>query len=120
MAKQPGDPLTGGSVNRGNPLLMRVERVGLNFHLSSIVRLLDKAMAENPALHCWPTGSGWFVAALLGIAALTAGGWYLADPGQHSGSRLPFWSSAVPAPCHWPLLLHWLPPPASWPAMGYW
>ena len=26
--------------------------------------------------------AGWFVATLLGIAALTAGGWYLADPGQ--------------------------------------
>lgn len=81
VAKGENDALTGGSVNRGNPLVMRVERVGMQTTLSGIVRLLDKAMAEKPHFaQLADRISAWFVAALLLVAAATAIGWYLVDP----------------------------------------
>lgn len=82
-AKARGDLLTGGSVNVESPLVFRVDRVGEDTQVSGIVRLLDRAQTEKPALAALADRvAGWFVFALLVIAAGVAGWWYLTDPSR--------------------------------------
>ncbi|HRH82103.1 MAG TPA: heavy metal translocating P-type ATPase [Thiobacillaceae bacterium] len=83
VAKSPDSQVIGGSINLGNPLVMRVERIGADTVLSGIVRLLDRALAEKPRLaQLADRVAGWFVLGLLLIAALVAGFWYLHEPGR--------------------------------------
>jgi Cu2+-exporting ATPase len=82
-AKAPGDLLTGGSVNVESPLVFRVDKVGEDTLVSGIVRLLDRAQGEKPRLAMLADRvAGWFVFALLVIAAGVAGWWYLVDPAR--------------------------------------
>jgi len=82
-AKAPGDQLTGGSVNVESPLVFRIDKVGEDTLVSGIVRLLDRAQGEKPAIaQLADRVAGWFVFALLVIAAGVAGWWYLTDPSR--------------------------------------
>ncbi|MBI3782965.1 MAG: heavy metal translocating P-type ATPase [Deltaproteobacteria bacterium] len=49
-AKGVGDPVVGGTQNGESPLTFVVERVGAETTLSSIVRLVDRAARERPAI----------------------------------------------------------------------
>lgn len=81
VARQTGDPLTGGSTNVAGPLLMRVDRIGADTVLSSIVRLMQQAAAERPRLVANAERiTGWFVAATLALAAAAAAAWSIVDP----------------------------------------
>ena len=83
LARQTGAPLTGGSTNVGDPLLMRVERIGADTVLSSIVRLIQQAAAERPRLVTNAERmTGWFVAATLALAAGAAAAWWFIEPGR--------------------------------------
>ena len=76
-----GDLLVGGTVNNESPLVMRVEQVGEATVLSAIVRLLDRAQTEKPAVaRLADRVAGWFVAALLLVAAAVAWWWWQHDP----------------------------------------
>ncbi len=50
VAKAPGAPLTGGSVNLEQPLVMRVTRAGGETTAASIGRLVERAAAARPAI----------------------------------------------------------------------
>ncbi len=64
-----GDALIGGTLNVESPLLMRVEKVGEDTILSSIIRLLDRAQTEKPRIaHIADRVAVWFVGALLLLA----------------------------------------------------
>ena len=79
--KHCGDELIGGALNRANPVVLQISRIGAQSTLSGIVRLLDKAIAEKPRFsQLADRVSAWFVVALLLIAAATAIGWYAHDP----------------------------------------
>ena len=83
VAKSPGDRLIGGAVNLHGPLVMRVERVGQETVVAGIVRLMDRAQAEKPAIaRLSDQVARWFVAALLALTALTAAAWYAIDPSR--------------------------------------
>ncbi|MBE0625955.1 MAG: heavy metal translocating P-type ATPase [Burkholderiales bacterium] len=83
VARKAGDRLTGGSTNVADPLLMRVERIGADTVLSSIVRLMQQAAAERPRLVANAERvTGWFVAATLVLAAGAAATWWLIEPGR--------------------------------------
>lgn len=93
-----GDMLIGGSVNVESPLLMRVDKVGADTVLSSIVRLLDRAQAEKPRIgQIADRAAQWFVLGLLLISGVVAWWWW-----QHDPSRA-FWITisllAVTCPC---------------------
>jgi Cu2+-exporting ATPase len=81
LAKGLGDVLLGGAVNVESPLVMQVEKVGVETVLSSILRLLDRAQSEKPpvAMLADQVAAG-FVAALLVIAAGVAGWWWWQAP----------------------------------------
>ncbi|MFA7316045.1 MAG: heavy metal translocating P-type ATPase [Sulfuricella sp.] len=83
VAKDAGERLIAGTVNVDSSLVMRVDGLGQDTVLSGIVRLLDQAMAEKPALaQLADRVAGWFVLALLLIAALTGTIWYFIEPAR--------------------------------------
>ncbi|MDF0606339.1 heavy metal translocating P-type ATPase [Neisseriaceae bacterium TC5R-5] len=81
LDKTEGDTVIAGSVNCTSPLVIRVERNGEDTRLASIVRLLDKALAEKPRLALLANHfASWFVTLLLLTAAATYLGWHYVDP----------------------------------------
>lgn len=81
LLRTPGDRLIGGTVNNESPLVMVVESVGEGTVLSAIVRLLDRAQTEKPAVaRLADRVAGWFVAALLLLAGAVAWWWWQHDP----------------------------------------
>ena len=68
-----GDELVGGSVNVESPLQLTIDKVGQDTLVSAIVRLLDRAQSERPRVaRLADRVAGWFVGALLIIAAAVA------------------------------------------------
>jgi Cu2+-exporting ATPase len=81
VAKTPGQPLVGGSINVESPLVARVEKTGPDTALSAILRLLDRASAEKPRLSTLADRvAAWFVAGVLLLAAAVAYIWWRMDP----------------------------------------
>ena len=80
IAKRPGDALVGGSVNAGRALVMRVKRVGADTALSSIHRMMERALDERPAwVEAAQRASGIFVAMVIAAAVATAIVWSQVD-----------------------------------------
>lgn len=83
LSKQPGSALVGGSINIESPLQLRVDKTGSDTVLSAILRLLDRAQTEKPAIAASADrAAAWFVARVLLLAAAVALFWYLKDPGR--------------------------------------
>lgn len=83
VAKQTGAQLTGGSVNRGSPLVMRVTAAGATTRLAGIVRLMAQAAAERPRMvELADRVAGHFVTVLLLLAVATAALWWWLDPSR--------------------------------------
>jgi Cu2+-exporting ATPase len=83
VARQAGERLIGGSTNVADPLTMQVERIGADTVLSSIVRLMQHAATERPAIAANAERiTGWFVVATLALAAAAATAWWFIEPSQ--------------------------------------
>ncbi|NSX13822.1 heavy metal translocating P-type ATPase [Cupriavidus taiwanensis] len=84
VRRSAGDTVLAGSFNTASPLELRVTRVGAGTRLAEIVAVLDRALAEKPRLATLADRvAGWFVATLLGLAALTGMVWGLwIDPSR--------------------------------------
>lgn len=83
VAKRTGDAVTGGSVNVGSPLTVRVQRVGESTRLASIQRLMEQASAEKPnVVKVADRVAARFVGALLLLAAVTGALWWWHSPAQ--------------------------------------
>jgi Cu2+-exporting ATPase len=90
-----GEALIGGAVNVESPLVMQIEKVGADTVLSAIVRLLDRAQGEKPRLALLADRiAGWFVAALLSVAAVVFAGLVV-------GSAISIPRSVLPCRCWW-------------------
>ncbi len=80
VKKLAGQSVTGGSVNRGNPLVIRVQRVGDQTILSAIVKLMERASLTRPRVQqITDRVAARFVAAVLVLAAATAIWWFYHD-----------------------------------------
>ncbi|MDH5518179.1 MAG: heavy metal translocating P-type ATPase [Gammaproteobacteria bacterium] len=74
------DEVVGGTLNIESPLTVCVTSVGEESFLSSVIRLLDRAGSEKPALtRAVDKIAGWFVAGILLIAAVVAFYWAAQD-----------------------------------------
>jgi P-type Cu2+ transporter len=83
LARSPGDSVLAGSLNRGQPLVVRVVRAGADTRLASILRLTERAAATRPAIaRTADRVAGVFVASLLVVAGLTAVVWAGLDPAR--------------------------------------
>ncbi len=80
-AKRPGDKVTGATINGAGSLIMRAERVGADTVLSQIVRMVTEAQRTRaPIQRLADVVAGWFVPAVILIAALTFVFWALFGP----------------------------------------
>ena len=75
--------VVGGSLNQASPLVVRVEKLGADTRLASIVRLLDRAQSEKPRIgQLADRAAAWFVGLLLLITVLVGVIWYVVDPSK--------------------------------------
>jgi Cu+-exporting ATPase len=80
-AKHAGDKLIGGTVNGTGSLIMRADKVGADTMLARIVTMVSEAQRSRaPIQRLADTVSGYFVPAVLGVAALTFAAWALLGP----------------------------------------
>lgn len=80
ITKQAPDEVTGGAINLGAPVTVRVTRVGNDTRLAAIVRLMERAQAQRPALVAAADRVAfWFVLAILVIAAGSFAAWWWID-----------------------------------------
>ena len=83
VAKAAGDALVAGSINRGSPAQMRVDRVGGDTRLQAIVSMMRSAMSQRPAAarlaDRWAAPFLWTV---LLLAAGAAAVWSVIDPSR--------------------------------------
>jgi Cu2+-exporting ATPase len=84
VQKSEGSPVIAGSVNIESPLQVTVSHVGQDTTLAGIQRLLERAQTEKPRLaQVADRVAGYFIFALLLIAAGAGLYWYVEDP-QHA------------------------------------
>jgi Cu+-exporting ATPase len=76
-----GDAVTGGTVNGTGSFIMEASRVGSDTLLARIVEMVAQAQRSRaPIQGLADKVAGWFVPAVIGIAALTFVGWTLFGP----------------------------------------
>ena len=81
VEKRPGDRAIGATMNAGGSFVMRAERVGDATTLAQIVALVERAQGSKaPIQRVADRVTGWFVPAVIGIAALTFVGWLVLGP----------------------------------------
>jgi Cu+-exporting ATPase len=81
VEKGPGARVTGATVNGTGTFVMVAERVGADSLLGQIVRMVSQAQRSRaPIQRLADAISGWFVLAVLAVAALTFLGWLLVGP----------------------------------------
>jgi Cu+-exporting ATPase len=81
VEKQVGDPVTGGTINGRGSFVMRAERVGSDTMLARIVQMVAQAQRSRaPIQGLADRVAGWFVPAVLAVAALAFLAWALFGP----------------------------------------
>ncbi len=83
VAKAAGDAVVAGSVNRGSPVQVRVERVGADTRLEAIVSMMRSAMSQRPAAA--RLADRWAAPFLWAVLLLSAGAaavWSVIDPSR--------------------------------------
>jgi Cu+-exporting ATPase len=80
-AKQAGDKLIGGTVNGTGSLIMRADKIGADTMLARIVTMVSEAQRSRaPIQRLADTVSGYFVPAVLGVAAVAFVIWAVWGP----------------------------------------
>lgn len=81
VEKEPGAKVTGGTVNATGSFVMKAERVGRDTLLSQIVRMVGEAQRSRaPIQRLADVVSGYFVPAVVAIAAVTFVAWLSVGP----------------------------------------
>jgi len=81
VAKQAGDELVGGTVNRNGTLTFRVTRTGEDTVLARIIRLVERAQAEKPPIQRLADRiAGVFVPVVMVLALATFAAWLTVGP----------------------------------------
>ncbi len=81
VAKRPDDLVIGGTLNTTGTLTFRATRVGRDTVLAQIIRLVSEAQGSRaPIQRLADVVTGYFVPAVLGLAALTFAVWFIAGP----------------------------------------
>jgi P-type Cu2+ transporter len=83
VLKARGDAAVGGSLNRGAPVVMRVERAGADTRAAQIATLMREALTRRPeVLRAADRIAAPFLAAVLLLAAGAAAWWWSVDPSR--------------------------------------
>ncbi len=100
--KQPGDPVVGATINKLGAFKFMATKVGKDTALAQIVRIVEAAQGSKaPIQRFADIVSGYFVPAVVSLAAITFVIWYfLLDPGNFSRALVNFTAVMVIAcPC---------------------
>jgi P-type Cu+ transporter len=89
VEKSPQDKVTGATVNTTGTFVMRAERVGSDTLLAQIVQMVAEAQRSRAPIQALAdTVSGWFVPAVVGVAALAFVVWSVVGPPPAMGFGL--------------------------------
>jgi Cu+-exporting ATPase len=81
VGKRAGDTLIGATLNTSGALTMKAEKVGAATMLAQIVQMVAAAQRSRaPMQRLADMVAGWFVLAVIGVAALTFFAWGLSGP----------------------------------------
>ncbi|TNE41776.1 MAG: heavy metal translocating P-type ATPase [Sphingomonadales bacterium] len=81
VTKAIGDPVTGGTINQSGALIVRAEKVGRDTMLARIVQMVaDAQRSRAPIQGLADRVAGWFVPAVLLVAAIAFVAWALWGP----------------------------------------
>ena len=81
VGKNPGDKVTGGTLNTTGSFLMQAERVGIDTMLARIVQMVANAQRSRAPIQALADKvASWFVPAVLAAAVLTFIGWAWLGP----------------------------------------
>jgi len=81
VARRPGDPVIGATVNGSGSFIMRAEKVGSETVLARIVQMVAEAQRSRaPIQRLADAVSAWFVPVVIAVAVLTFFGWWLLGP----------------------------------------
>jgi len=81
VAKAPGDPLVGGTLNGTASFVMQAERVGSETLLARIVQTVAEAQRSRaPVQGLADRVSAWFVPAVIAVALIAAVVWWMVGP----------------------------------------
>ena len=100
--KQVGDPVVGATINKLGAFKFRATKVGKDTALAQIVRIVEAAQGSKaPIQRFADIVSGYFVPAVVSLAAITFVAWYfILDPGNFSRALVNFTAVMVIAcPC---------------------
>ena len=100
--KQVGDPVVGATINKLGAFKFTATKVGKDTVLAQIVRIVEAAQGSKaPIQRFADIVSGYFVPAVVSLAAITFAAWYFAfDPGNFSRALVNFTAVMVIAcPC---------------------
>lgn len=76
--KEPGDPVIGGSINRGGSVIMEATKVGSDTALAQIVALVQQAQSSKaPGQRLADTAAAYLVVLAVGAGIVTFLAWYL-------------------------------------------
>ena len=83
VKKNIGSEIIGGAVNLSDPLVMRVEKIGSDTVMSSILRLIEHAAAEKPRIsQLADRSASWFVLIVVLLATFAGAFWLENDPAR--------------------------------------
>jgi Cu+-exporting ATPase len=81
VTKEPGDKAIAGSINRSGSFVMRAGKVGRDTMLAQIVQMVAAAQRSRaPIQRLADQVSGWFVPAVIAVAALAFTAWAIFGP----------------------------------------
>ncbi|RIL00886.1 MAG: copper-transporting ATPase [Proteobacteria bacterium] len=81
VEKGPGDRVVGATINQTGSLVMRAERVGAETLLAQIVQMVaDAQRSRAPIQRLADVVAGWFVPAVIAVAAVTFAVWAAFGP----------------------------------------
>jgi P-type Cu+ transporter len=81
VRKQPGDHVTGATINQTGGLVIRAERVGSDTLLAQIVKMVGEAQRSRaPIQGLADVVAGWFVPTVIAVSVVTFALWALLGP----------------------------------------
>ncbi len=81
LVRRVGQEVVGGSANASQPVVVRVERAGVQTRLGSIVRLVERAHADRPRfVELADRYASWFVIVVLILAGVAGLAWWWHEP----------------------------------------
>ena len=98
VARSVGDTVIGGTINQNGRLIVRATQVGSATALAQIVKLVEKAQSSKPPVQRLADQvAAVFVPSVLGIALMTAIGWYAWGTAHHLDGK-PRFGPQLPRP----------------------